>query len=277
MNDHKHPTNAAVLERPVRAQVASELLDARGLLKRLRCVEAPAASHEQLRRVHSDAYIASVLGAHVSASAFEGRPDLYVCEATADAALHAAGAVVKLVDLVMEGSVNSGFALVRPPGHHACRENAEGFCFFNSVAVAASHALSSHHLQRVMIVDWDIHHGNGAQELFYDSDQVLTLSIHRQTFSDPKISGGELLSFHENGEAKMIGGAAPGFNVNVALGQGERGVGLSDHDYFYIFNEVVLPIARAWQPQLVLVASGFDACVSDCRLPSGGYSVSPQV
>ena len=75
----------------------------------------------------------------------------------------------------------------------------------------------------------------------------------------------------------MIGGAAPGFNVNVALGQGEQGVGLSDHDYFYIFNEIVLPIARAWRPQLVLVASGFDACVSDCSLPSGGYSVTPQV
>jgi acetoin utilization deacetylase AcuC-like enzyme len=86
-----------------------------------------------------------------------------------------------------------------------------------------------------------------------------------------------LLSFPENGEAKMIGGAAAGFNVNVALGQGEQGVGLSDHDYFYIFNEIVLPIAREWRPQLVLVASGFDACVTDCSLPSGGYSVTPQV
>jgi histone deacetylase 4/5 len=178
---------------------------------------------------------------------------------------------------VMRGEITSGFALVRPPGHHAGRDSAEGFCFFNNVAVGASHALSAHSLQRVMVVDWDIHHGNGTQQVFYDSDHVLTLSIHRQTFSDPKIAGGELLSFHENGEAKMIGGAAPGFNVNVALGQGEPGVGLCDDDYFYIFNEIVLPIARAWRPQLVLVASGFDACVADVRLPSGGYSVSPQV
>jgi acetoin utilization deacetylase AcuC-like enzyme len=278
MNSHKHPTKPAVLERPVRVQVAAELLDACGLLGRVRCVEAPAATQEQLLRVHSEAHVARVLGAGVSSSPFDEKPDLYASEATPDAAAHAAGAVVKLVDLVMQGLVNSGFALVRPPGHHASRETAEGFCFFNNVAVAARHAVSAHGLNRVMIVDWDIHHGNGTQELFYDCSQVLTLSIHRQTFSDPKIAGGELLSFPECGEAKMIGGeAAPGFNVNIALGQGEQGAGLSDHDYFYIFNEIVLPIARAWRPELVLVASGFDAGVADCRLPSGGYSVSPQV
>ncbi len=277
MNQHKHPQNPALLERPVRVQVAVELLDACGLLGRVRCVVAPAVTQEQLLRVHGAEHLARVLGAGGPSSFFDERPDLYVCEATPDAALHAAGAVVKLVDLVLQGSINAGFALTRPPGHHAGRENAEGFCFFNNVAVAAAHALSAYGLRRVMIVDWDIHHGNGTQELFYDSDEVLCLSIHRQTFSDPSIAGGELLSFHENGDAKMIGGAAPGFNVNVALGQGERGVGLSDHDYFYVFNEIVLPIARDWQPQLVLVASGFDACVSDSRLPSGGYSVSPQV
>lgn len=277
MNNHKHPAKPAVLERPVRVQVAAELLDACGLLSRVKCVEAQAVTQEQLLRVHSEEHIAKVLKTGASMSLIDDRPDLYVCEATPDSALHAAGAVVKLVDLVLQGSIDSGFALVRPPGHHASRSNAEGFCFFNNVAVAAAHALSAHGLKRVMIVDWDIHHGNGTQELFYDTNEVLSLSIHRQTFSDPQIAGGELLSFHENGEAKMIGGAAPGFNVNVALGQGEPGVGLSDHDYFYIFNEIVLPIARAWLPQLVLVASGFDACVADCRLPSGGYSVSPQV
>jgi acetoin utilization deacetylase AcuC-like enzyme len=275
-NLHKHPTKPSLLERPVRAQVAAELLDACGLLKRVRCIEAPAATLEQLLRTHSQEHIAAVLSARDSTSQFHEKSDLYACDATPDAALHAAGAVVKLVDMVMQGAVSSGFALVRPPGHHASRAAAEGFCFFNNVAVAAAHAMAAHGLERVMIVDWDIHHGNGTQELFYDSNRVLTVSIHRQTFSDPKIAGGELLSFHESGEARMIGGAAAGFNVNVALGQGEPGVGLSDHDYFHIFNQIVLPLARSFRPQIVLVASGFDACVADCHLPSGGYSVTPQ-
>jgi acetoin utilization deacetylase AcuC-like enzyme len=276
MNGHRHPTKPALLERPVRTQVAAELLNACGLLKRVRCVAAQAVTQEQLLRVHSEEHIARVLDVSSSRSLSEEKPDLYVSDATADAAAHAAGAVVKLVDLVLQGSISTGFALGRPPGHHASRDSAQGFCFFNNVAVAASHAVFAHGLERVMIVDWDIHHGNGTQDVFYDSSQVLTLSIHRQTFSDPKIAGGELLSFHESGEARMIG-HAPGFNVNIALGQGEQGVGLADQDYFYVFNEVVLPIARMWHPQLILVASGFDACIADCRLPSGGYSVSPQV
>ena len=276
MNGHRHPTKPALLERPVRTQVAAELLNACGLLKRVRCVAAQAVTQDQLLRVHSEEHIARVLDVSSSRSLSEEKPDLYVSDATADAAAHAAGAVVKLVDLVLQGSISTGFALGRPPGHHASRDSAQGFCFFNNVAVAASHAVFSHGLERVMIVDWDIHHGNGTQDVFYDSSQVLTLSIHRQTFSDPKIAGGELLSFHESGEARMIG-HAPGFNVNIALGQGEQGVGLADQDYFYVFNEVVLPIARMWHPQLILVASGFDACIADCRLPSGGYSVSPQV
>jgi hypothetical protein len=173
MNNHRHPTKPALLERPVRTQVAEELLDARGLLRRLMCVEAAAASQQQLLRVHSESHVSRVLDPDVSSSEFEGKSDLFVCDSTRDAAAHAAGAVVKLVDLVMQARITSGFALVRPPGHHASRDKAEGFCFFNNVAVAASHALAVHNLQRVMIVDWDIHHGNGTQDLFYDSNQVL--------------------------------------------------------------------------------------------------------
>jgi histone deacetylase 6 len=277
MIEHRHAAKPAVLERPVRVQVAAELLDACGLLKRVRCIEALPATTEQLLRVHSEEHVAMVLGALALKSHLLERPDLYFCDATAEAAALACGAVVKLVDSVLQGDISTGFALVRPPGHHASRDNAEGFCFFNNVAVAAAHALSVYGLSRVMIVDLDIHHGNGTQDIFDDSDQVLTLSIHRQTFVDPNIAAGELLSFAESGLAKVIGVGVPGFNVNIALGGGDPGRGLSDHDYLYTFNQVVLPIARAWKPQLILVASGFDACVTDCSLPSGGYSLSPQV
>jgi acetoin utilization deacetylase AcuC-like enzyme len=168
----------------------------------------------------------------------------------------AAGGLLELIKVVMQGKLNNGFALVRPPGHHAERDRAMGFCLFNNIAIGAKYALRNFSLQRILIVDWDVHHGNGTQNSFYEDSQVLYFSVHRYGFFYPGTGG-----------ATEVGkGKGEGFTVNVPLS-----TGAGDTDYGNIFERFLKPIALEYQPQLILVSAGFDTHYND---PLGGMDVS---
>ncbi len=182
--------------------------------------------------------------------------DTATSEKSYEAALLAAGSVIKGVDLLEAGEIDNGFALVRPPGHHAERDRSMGFCLFNNVAVAAHHALRQHGLERIMIVDWDLHHGNGTQFSFYNSSQVLYLSTHQYPY------------YPGSGAVQEVGkGEGEGFTVNVPLPGG-----FGDMEYASIFNDIIIPVGRLYQPELILVSAGFDIYHGD---PLGSMSVGP--
>ncbi|XP_035908151.1 histone deacetylase 4 isoform X1 [Anopheles stephensi] len=186
---------------------------------------------------------------------------------TAAAARMAAGCVIDLSYKVARGENRNGFAVVRPPGHHAEADAAMGFCFFNSIALAARllrHRMP-HEMRRVLIVDWDVHHGNGTQQAFYDDASVLYLSVHRH--DDGNFFPGT------GGPAECGVGAGLGYNVNVAWSGGVNPP-LGDAEYLAAFRTVVMPIARDFAPDIVLVSAGFDAAVGH-PAPLGGYVVSP--
>ena len=209
-----------------------------------RMVKPAPATEEQLLRVHGQEYvraIAALRGREVQLDA-----DTSLSERSVDAALLATGAATGGVRLVLDGEAQGAFALVRPPGHHAEAGRAMGFCVFNNVAVAAAEALARG-LERVLVLDWDVHHGNGTQRSFYERRDVLFMSTHQWPF------------YPGTGhEAEAGRGAGHGFTVNVPLPGG-----CTDGDYAAAFDEALLPIADEYAPQLVLVSAGFDAHQSD--------------
>ncbi|KAJ8683063.1 hypothetical protein QAD02_018855, partial [Eretmocerus hayati] len=184
---------------------------------------------------------------------------------TAPAARMAVGCVVDLAFKTATGDLKNGFAVVRPPGHHAEANQAMGFCFFNSVAIAAKLLLQKLDLRRILILDWDVHHGNGTQQMFYDESRVLYLSIHRH--DDGNFFPGT------GGPTECGTGEGVGRNVNVAW-SGGLSPPMSDAEYLAAFRTVVMPIAEDFDPQLILVSAGFDAA-SGHPAPLGGYKVSP--
>ncbi len=217
--------------------------------------EFEPAAIKDIGKNHGDALIRRV-------SDTAGRRYDYLDQDTAtsahsyDAALLAAGSVIKGVDLLMEGEIDNGFALVRPPGHHAEKDRSMGFCLFNNVAVAAWHAKTKHNLERVMIVDWDLHHGNGTQFSFYDTSRVLYLSTHQFPY------------YPGTGALQETGiGEGEGYTVNIPLPGG-----FGDNEYAAIFNDIVVPVGRSYQPELILISAGFDIYHGD---PLGSMSVSP--
>ena len=162
------------------------------------------------------------------------------------------------------GDLRNGLALVRPPGHHAEREEAMGFCYFNSVAIAAKKVLASNLAKKVLIIDWAIHHGNGTQQTFYDSHDVLYISLHR--YDNGNFYPGT------GGPAECGTGPGVGYNVNIAW-TGGLDPPMGDAEYLAAFRSVVMPIAKAFNPDMVLISAGFDAAVGH-QHPIGGYLVS---
>jgi acetoin utilization deacetylase AcuC-like enzyme len=233
------------------------LLDVSGLLDRLTPIAPRPATVEELCRFHTREYVERIR----ALSAVGGRsgedPSTVVGIGSYEVALLSAGGVIEAVDAVLDGRVDNAYALVRPPGHHALPDATMGFCLFGNVAVAAHHARAARGLDRVAIVDWDVHHGNGTQAAFYDDSSVLTISIHQDNVFPP-----------DSGALEDIGaGAGEGFNVNVPLPPGS-----GDGAYVATFERVVVPALERFRPQLIIVPSGLDACAMD---PLGRMMVSP--
>jgi acetoin utilization deacetylase AcuC-like enzyme len=233
----KHEMGADHPESPLRIHAIEDQLISSGLLHYLAHEEAPEASREQLLRVHSAAYVASVF-AHSPASGLvylDG--DTAMNPFSLNAALHAAGAAVQAVDMVMGGRVENAFCNIRPPGHHAGPANAAGFCIFNNVAVAAAHALDQYGLERVAIADFDVHHGDGTEAIFYDDPRVMLCSTFRHPYYPYKGDG--------SGNAHII---------NVPLSAGASG-----EEFRAAVLQHWLPALEHFQPQLLLISAGFDA------------------
>lgn len=204
-----------------------------------------AATPEQVTRVHDPAYLA-LLERLIKAGDGSLDPDTVVRPDSLAVSRLAAGAVVAATDAALDGHIRRAFCLVRPPGHHATPSRGMGFCLLNEIAIAAAHAVARG-IERVLIVDWDVHHGNGTQDAFYATDRVLYCSIHQS----PLYPG--------TGDSNEIGiGRGEGFTLNVPVPPGT-----GDDAYTRLFDTVILPRARHFQPQLVLVSAGFDAHVAD--------------
>jgi acetoin utilization deacetylase AcuC-like enzyme len=204
-----------------------------------------AAPDDVLARVHDPRYIAGIREFSAQGGGWLDA-DTPVGPRSAEVAALAAGAGVAAVEAALDGRAQRGFVLARPPGHHATPSRGMGFCLFNSIAVAAAHALARG-LDRVLIVDWDVHHGNGTQDAFYESDEVLFCSVHQW----PLYPG--------TGAASERGvGTGAGYTINVPLA-----AGATDDAYIDVFDQVVLPAANAFQPQIVLISAGFDAHAND--------------
>ncbi|MEU1984994.1 class II histone deacetylase [Nocardia sp. NPDC019395] len=226
-----------------------ELIAVSGLLDRLHTIRAVAATEEDILRVHTPQHLARIMeesrqpkggDAGDGTSPF-GRGGYEI------AALSAGGAI-QLVDQVVAGRVDNGYALVNPPGHHATRATGMGFCVFNNVSIAAAYAKDVLGLERVAVVDWDVHHGNGTQDIWYSDPTVLTISIHQHLCFPPGSGYRE-----ERGT-----GAGEGYSINIPLPPGS-----GDAAYLQVMDQLVIPALREFRPDLILVASGFDASMMD--------------
>ncbi len=206
-------------------------------------LDAPLAAEDDILRAHPKAHLAAVRAAAPSEGWRSLDADTHMSVGTLEAAFRAAGGVVRAVDLVMGGEVGNAFAAVRPPGHHAERETAMGFCFFGSVAVAAKHALDFHGLKRVAIVDFDVHHGNGTQDLVEDDPRILFCSSHQM----PLYPG--------TGAADETG---VGNVVNAPLADGAGSA-----VFRAVYERQILPAVDSFKPELLLISAGFDAHRSD--------------
>jgi acetoin utilization deacetylase AcuC-like enzyme len=246
-----HPEQAA------RIVAIERELSARGWLGYER-VASPEVERATLLAVHPEPYVKMVERAAASGGG-QLDPDTVVSEGSFEAALHAAGGAVDLVERLLEGSAATGFSTHRPPGHHAEPARAMGFCLFNNVAVAARHALTAGGLERVMIVDWDVHHGNGTNDIFHEDPRVLFCSVHQSPLYPGTGAAGDVGS-----------GPGRGFTVNVPVAPGS-----GDEVFCSVVAHVAVPLARAWEPQLVLISAGYDAHredpLADCQVSDDGY------
>jgi acetoin utilization deacetylase AcuC-like enzyme len=219
-------------------------------------IEPRASTEEEIQWVHTSSYFETI-----KATSGKERvvldPDTSTSALSYEVALLAAGGVLKAIELIIQGKVKNGFAFVRPPGHHAEASRAMGFCLFNNVAVGAEYLLKKHSQKRILIIDWDLHHGNGTQNSFYDRNDVLYLSTHQY----PHYPG----TGHWSETGK---GPGEGFTINVPLSPGK-----TDSDYLFIFEKILFPITEKFQPDFILVSAGFDIYAGD---PLGGMQITAE-
>jgi acetoin utilization deacetylase AcuC-like enzyme len=238
-------------ERPERLSLTRQVLERSGALGWLTEVGARHASEAELALAHSEAHVARVLEAAARPEPVELGEHAWTGPGTHDAMLLAAGGLMAAVEAVLDGAVDNAFALLRPPGHHAESEAAMGFCLFNNVAIAARWAQRERAVERVAIVDWDVHHGNGTEQIFRDDPSVLTISLHQDGLY-PAHTGG------------LDGGGAANVNVPLPAGTG-------DHGYAHAFERVVEPVLRDFGPGLLLIGAGQDVSATD---PLGRMSLT---
>jgi acetoin utilization deacetylase AcuC-like enzyme len=229
-------------ESPARLAAIDRRLEDRGLIAKCTAGAIREATREELVRLHDAGYVDEVQDYSTQGG---GRieADTVVCPESFDIACHAAGTAIAAVDAVLNGTDTTALILARPPGHHALPDSAMGFCLFNNVALAAEHALRTHDLERVMIVDWDVHHGNGTQDVFYRREDVTFFSAHRSPFYPG--TG----AVDETGSGRGVGHT---FNLPLAFGVTRR-------EYLARFERVLRDAAAVCRPQLVLISAGFDA------------------
>ncbi|MFQ6037949.1 MAG: histone deacetylase [Candidatus Aminicenantales bacterium] len=249
----EHDMGAFHVETPQRIEVLYRMIE-EDLPYSFEEIKPRPASEEELERIHTRSYIESL-------KATEGKervildPDTSTSARSYEVALLAAGGVLEALDEIIAGRIDNAFALVRPPGHHAESARAMGFCLFNNTAIGAAHLLHTHGCQKVLIVDWDLHHGNGTQNAFYQRNDVLYFSTHQY----PHYPG--------SGHWRETGaGPGAGFTINVPLRAGK-----TDSDYLRIFQSLLRPVALSYRPDFWLVSAGFDAHEAD---PLGGMRLT---
>ena len=248
-----HYSSAHHPERPERISTISQIMREceRDQLVR---IDAKSASPESILLNHGNSLFEAVR-ATADMDSFPFDKDTWACSSTFETALLAVGSLLAIVDTIMHAEIDNGFALVRPPGHHAEFDRAMGFCFFNNVAIAAHHLKKSYGLSRILIIDWDVHHGNGTQNSFFTDENVLYISVHQS----PLYPG--------TGAVPEWGvGPGTGYTLNIPCPQG-----FGDAEYVTIFDSLIIPAALRFNPEFVLVSAGFDCHSLD---PLGGMQVT---
>ncbi len=252
----EHNPGYGHVESPDRLRVIYDMLEKPEVRKQFVFPQFSPAPREIIALNHTETLIDQVAAtADQAFAALDG--DTSTSPRSYDAACLAVGALTDGVKLLLANEIDNGFALVRPPGHHAEKDRAMGFCLFNNIAIGAHYAIEKMGLKRVLIVDWDLHHGNGTQHSFYDTDKVLYFSTHQY----PYYPGSGAVSEFGRGDGQ-------GYTVNVPLSGG-----LGDAQYARIFNEILVPVARQYQPELILVSAGFDIAMGD---PLGAMQVTSE-
>jgi acetoin utilization deacetylase AcuC-like enzyme len=259
VNDKRYAGHCMGPEQPEcqqRLEVLCTIPDEPGLLGAFQEISPRKADKEALLRVHSPDYIQRLEASEGKGNTYLD-PDTRTSPLSHEAALLAAGGLCRAIELVNAGQLDNAFALIRPPGHHAERAAAKGFCLYNNVAVGARYAQHTLGLDRVLIVDWDLHHGNGTQHCFEEDPTVLFFSVHRSFF------------YPGSGGLREVGkGRGKGFTMNIPLLPG-----FGDGDYVTLFERILRPVALEFKPDFILVSAGFDIHYKD---PMGGMQVTPK-
>jgi acetoin utilization deacetylase AcuC-like enzyme len=252
----KHSCGFAHPESPQRLAAIYEMLDNPLMSWKFTHIEPREATHKEIETIHSPAYVEFIASTAGQRCVFLD-PDTSTCPETYEIAKLAVGGVCNAIDSVMDGEVDNAFAFVRPPGHHAEKDTAAGFCVFNNIAIGAMHAISKYNLKRILIVDWDLHHGNGTQHSFYNEPRVLYFSTHQYPY------------YPGTGSLQEIGrGEGEYYTINVPLN-----IGAGDASFVRIFRKILQPVALEFKPELILLSAGFDTYFQD---PLGGMRVTPE-
>jgi len=243
----KHLEGISHPENPQRLEIIIDYLKQQSVWDKLTHHQPDQAEIKWIKSNHDDIYVDSLLALRGTRPCVVDGGDTVLTAKSADAALHAAGAAISGVDILMNGEGDSVFCAVRPPGHHAEYAEAMGFCLFNNVAIAARYAMEAHQAKRVFIFDWDVHHGNGTHYSFDYMPDVFFASIHQDRL------------FPSTGAANEIGkGAGEGYTLNIPLGAGN-----GDSEYLTLMEEQILPAIQSFQPDLFILSAGFDAHSDD--------------
>ncbi|MGH7208110.1 MAG: histone deacetylase family protein [Nitrospiraceae bacterium] len=261
----KHEMGVGHPESPERLRAIVSRLEAGGVLGRLVEIEPTKAADEWITQVHAVSYLKDLKTQAPVSGSVSLDPDTSMSAGSLPAAYLAAGGALAAADAIMAGKVDNVFCAVRPPGHHAERARAMGFCLFNNVAIAARYVQRRHGVGRVLIVDWDVHHGNGTQQAFYDDDSVLFFSTHQYPY------------YPGTGRATERGeGRGEGVTINVPMSPGQ-----GDEEYREVFERVLVPAADRFKPEFVVISAGFDAHRDDplagMGLTEDGYAALTRI
>lgn len=257
---HFDPDDDNDVEIPERTIGIWDFLCQSGIVDHCQRIESRLATPEEILLVHNENYYNSFVESKLGKINFRTKSDIYFNEHTVHAAHLSVGNAIEITERVLRNEIQNGFVITRPPGHHAERSHAEGFCFLNNCSIAAEVARRKFGLERILIVDFDVHHGNGIQHIFENDHQVLYFSTHRYS---------KLGYYPGTGDYTEIGfGRGKGFTVNIPFS-----FSYNDFDILQAFHTILLPIANEYNPELVIIASGYDAVKDD---PLGKCSVSPE-